>query len=77
MATCGDDETLHNGTNACYLSNHGAGTKFAGTVTLTEYDHFGNGTGVIVTQEKFALPVRKTDPLLLYQSLAVSLARHP
>jgi hypothetical protein len=48
MATCGEHSTPKNGTSACYISNHGAGTTFTGTVTLTAYDHFGTGAGVSV-----------------------------
>ena len=48
MATCGEHSTPKNGTSACYISNHGAGTPFTGTVTLTAYDHFGTGAGISV-----------------------------
>ena len=48
MATCGEHSPPKNGTSACYISNHGAGTTFNGTVTLTAYDHFGTGAGVSV-----------------------------
>ena len=55
MATCGDLTGSKNGTSTCYISNHGAGTPFKGTVTLTGYDHFGNGTGVVITSQSFSL----------------------
>jgi beta-mannosidase len=48
MATCGVQSRSENGTNACFVSNHGAGTTFAGTVTLTAYSHFGTGAGAVV-----------------------------
>eukprot|EP00038_Savillea_parva_P004143 m.134586 g.134586 ORF g.134586 m.134586 type:complete len:1103 (-) comp11390_c0_seq3:144-3452(-) len=49
MATCGAN-------NQCYLSNHRASRPFSGTVTLTAYDHFGNGTGRVVYHEAMSLP---------------------
>lgn len=55
MATCGDLSRSQNGTSACYVSNHGAGVTFEGTVTLTAYDHFGTGAGVVVMQKPLAM----------------------
>ena len=46
MATCGEHARSRNGTSACYVSNHGAGIPFTGTVPLTAYDHFGSGKAV-------------------------------
>jgi beta-mannosidase len=51
MATCGDHSRTKNGTSACFVSNHGAGTTFSGTVTLTAYDHFGTGAGAVVVSK--------------------------
>lgn len=48
MATCGEE--------VCYLSNHRASRPFSGTVTLTAYDHFGDGKGEIIMQENMSLP---------------------
>ena len=56
MATCGDLAGSKNGTNESYISNYRVSSKFMGTVTLTAYDHFGNGAGVVVTKTPFALP---------------------
>jgi hypothetical protein len=56
MATCGDLANSHNGTGACYLSNHRAAAPFAGTVTLTAFDHFGSGAGVVISKQSYALP---------------------
>lgn len=56
MATCGDYVGSKNGTSACYISNHGAGLTFTGTVTLTAYDNFGTGVGVVVTKKRVELP---------------------
>ena len=55
MATCGVVSGSKNNTNVCYISNHRAGLPFRGTVTLTAYDHFGTGKGVVLTQKHFAL----------------------
>lgn len=55
MATCGEHARSKNGTSACYVSNHGAGTTFTGTVTLTAYDHFGNGVGKVVESRPVAM----------------------
>jgi hypothetical protein len=55
MSTCGHLAGSKNGTSVCYISNHAAGLKSKGTATLTAYDHFGNGTGVVVTKRLFAL----------------------
>ena len=52
---CGDLSRSQNGTSACYVSNHGAGVTFEGTVTLTAYDHFGTGAGVVVMQKPLAM----------------------
>lgn len=56
MATCGDQSRSRNGTSACFISNHGAGTTFSGTVTLTAYDHFGTGAGVVVVSKPVTMP---------------------
>ena len=53
---CGDLAGSKNGTNVCYVSNHRAGSKFAGSVTLTAYDHFGDGTGAVVVERPVSLP---------------------
>ena len=58
MATCGELSGPFpnpNETKACYISNHRAGLPFAGTVTLTEYDHFGSGAGSVVVEKTFGL----------------------
>lgn len=57
MATCGIHGRLKNSTsNACYVSNHGAGTAFTGTVTLTAYEHFGSGEGQVVASRAVSMP---------------------
>ena len=61
MATCGATAGPHGHAtapdqNQCYLSNHRASRPFNGTVTLTEYDHFGNGTAKVVLHQQMALP---------------------
>ena len=58
MATCGDLSSKipnPNGTKACYISNHGAGLTFAGSVTLSAYENFGDGTAVVVVNKTVAL----------------------
>ena len=55
MATCGLLSGSINGTSSCYISNHGAGLPFKGTVTLTAYDHFGDGKGVVVAEKSVSL----------------------
>jgi beta-mannosidase len=58
MATCGKhSRPSANGTAswACYVSNHGAGVTFSGTVTLTAYDHFGTGSGVVVASKQMEM----------------------
>ena len=60
MATCGDlagSASLHNSSaGACYISNHAAAKPFRGTVTLTAYDHFGDGSGAVIAEKAFDLP---------------------
>ena len=55
MATCG---ALYRepAQQRCYLSNHRASRPFRGTVTLTAYDHFGDGSGVVLMAQEMALP---------------------
>ena len=63
MATCGT-QAFNRHTNPptpggqplCYLSNHRAGRAFSGTVTLTAYDHFGDGEGRTFLERKISLP---------------------
>jgi hypothetical protein len=54
MATCG--VLSKGGKPQCYLSNHRASRPFAGTVTLTTYDHFGNGAGKQLLHTNMSLP---------------------
>lgn len=61
MATCGATANIHGhpttpDQNQCYLSNHRASRPFNGTVTLTTYDHFGDGTAKILLEKAMALP---------------------
>lgn len=56
MSTCGNRAGVQNGSSVCYISNHRAGMGFEGTVTLTSYDHFGDGAGVVVAHKEFVLP---------------------
>ena len=61
MATCGAAGDSHGhlkppNQNQCYLSNHRASRGFNGTVTLTTYDHFGNGTAKVLLHQQMALP---------------------
>jgi hypothetical protein len=55
MATCG---ALYRepAQQRCYLSNHRASRPFRGTVTLTAYDHFGDGSGEVLMAQEMALP---------------------
>ena len=65
QATCGDLAGSKDGTSACYVSNHGAGTAFSGTVSLTAYEHFGSGAGVVVVSRPVAMaagPVLRVFP---------------
>ena len=39
----------------CYLSNHRASRAFNGTVTLTSYDHFADGTATVLLHQQMAL----------------------
>ena len=63
MATCGT-QAFNRHTNPptpggqplCYLSNHRAGRPFSGTVTLTAYDHYGDGEGRTFMERKISLP---------------------
>ena len=55
MATCGS-RYHHPGQSLCYLSNHRASRPFNGTVTLTAYDHFGNGSGKVLLHQRMTLP---------------------
>ena len=60
MATCGiATKGLHRPQpdgQACYVSNHRASRAWAGTVTLVEYDHFGDGGGTVLYHERMSLP---------------------
>jgi hypothetical protein len=61
MATCGATANMHGrpaapDQNQCYLSNHRPSRAFSGTVTLTSFDHFGDGTGKVLLQHAAALP---------------------
>ena len=55
MASCGELSYSKNGTSTCFVSNHRAGLPFHGTVTLTAYDHFGDGAGAVVVNKTMAM----------------------
>jgi beta-mannosidase len=63
MATCGTqaynrhtNPPTPGGQPLCYVSNHRASRPFVGTVTLTAYDHFGDGKGKVFLERKLSLP---------------------
>ena len=61
MATCGVSANIHGrpqaaDENQCFISNHRASRPFNGTVTLTSYSHFGDGTAKIFLHKDVALP---------------------
>jgi beta-mannosidase len=61
MATCGSTANPHGhptapDENQCYLSNMRASRSFSGTVTLTSYDHFGDGTAEVLLHRQVELP---------------------
>ena len=61
MATCGETANVHGhptapDQNNCYLSNHRASRPFNGSVTLTSFDHFGDGTAKVILHKQMALP---------------------
>ena len=62
MATCGVTAPQHHpvfkrgGQDVCYVSNHRASRPFNGTVTLTAFDHFGDGSGDVLFHRIVELP---------------------
>jgi len=49
MATCGSQDQ-------CWIKNDRASLPFKGTVTLTAYDYFGDGSSKVVLHQRIALP---------------------
>eukprot|EP00039_Didymoeca_costata_P021562 m.2498 g.2498 ORF g.2498 m.2498 type:complete len:975 (-) comp2531_c0_seq1:113-3037(-) len=60
MATCGAPakqrgQKIVPNITQCFVSNHRPSRMFNGTVTLTSYEHFGDGTGKVIFEKQMSL----------------------